>query len=435
MKRIFKFLSVALCMLFLVGLNTAYASAASAPAKVSGLTAKSSDGSIVLKWKKVSKANGYNIYVVNTSNGQKKKLASTTKTTYTIKKLKHGARYSFQVYAYKKSGSTKVESVSPSATVAATVKYSNPSTPKSFRYTATGDKSVTLKWSKASKASGYVLYKYNEDTNTYEQYKKYSSGTSKVTLKSLTAGKTYKFRLRSYRKAGGATLWSGYSSTVSVKITAFSSDVKSVRTPKYTVKLRSTITVTNLTTGKKQTLKKGTKLQANSKNSKTTVAYLSNGDKVKVSRSKLKYTGLTKRKTDYSKSTKENFVNAKGYSSPSKYLIWVSEYTLKINIFKGSRGKWKLAKTYSCCVGKWSTRTAHGLRRILKKIYYGEYGGPYIWFSPGEGSSQNPQGCAFHNYVDGNRSKAVSHGCVRTSVSALKYIYNNCPVGTTVLVY
>ena len=77
-----------------------------------------------------------------------------------------------------------------------------------------------------------------------------------------------------------------------------------------------------------------------------------------------------------------------------------------------------------------------GVLRILKSIPNGAYGGPYIYFSVGKengGTVYDPKGCAFHNQVDSNMSKAVSGGCCRMRLSDLRWLYNHCKVGTTVV--
>src|SRR5699024_2833842 len=43
---------------------------------------------------------------------------------------------------------------------------------------------------------------------------------------------------------------------------------------------------------------------------------------------------------DYSETVKTAFVNQRGYSSPTGYLIWLNLKTQKVNIFQGSQGNW-----------------------------------------------------------------------------------------------
>lgn len=436
MKQFFKLLAIFFGSMLLLGSISVSAEAAVAsPGKVSRLTAKNSDGTINLKWSKVSKANGYYIYRVNPSTGAKTRVAKTGKTSYSIKKLSHGATYQFQVYAYRKSGKKDLLSKSPSPSVKATAKYAAPTAPTSFSHSSSGDKSATLKWSGASRANGYVIYKYDPSKKTYVEIKRTTGKT--ITFKNLSTTSPSSFRIRSYRKVKNAILYSGFSKkTVSLQAKAFSSDVKSVTDPRYKVKLKKAVTVTDPKTKKAIKLAKGTKLETKDKTSNKVNVYLSNERRVALSRSLLSYYGLTKRSTDYSRKTKEDYVNSKGFGSQTKWFIWISHYTCKVNVFYGSRGKWKLQKTFPCCVGKWSTRTARGHKKILTKHASSSYGGPILYFSPGEfGTHENPDGCAFHNVINKDMGKQVSGGCVRLYTSALIYLYNNCPVGTAVWSY
>lgn len=57
---------------------------------------------VTLNWSKVSGATGYRVYQKNGSEW--KKVASTSKLTYKVTKLKSNTKYTFMVRAYKKSG-------------------------------------------------------------------------------------------------------------------------------------------------------------------------------------------------------------------------------------------------------------------------------------------------------------------------------------------
>ncbi len=327
-----------------------------------------------------------------------------------------------------------------------------PNPPTSFYSSALGDKSVTLRWNPGANAQGYGIYQYDSTTKSYQLI-----GTVKATtyancvyvVKKLTAGKTYRFYIKSYRVSNGKKVWSKASSVVKITAKEFSDEVKSVHTAYYTVTTKKAVSVTitsGAKKGKKKKLAKGTKLTVTSKTGTTVKGYLKSGTAITVKRSALSYTGLdiqAKTSADYTTQTKEDYVNYKNYTSPTKYLIWISQYKCKVNVFQGSRGKWKLIKTYPCSIGTWVDRTPGGIRRILAKYTSSKYGGPYpiIYFSPGEnGSSANPQGAAFHYYNapgmmnrPGVLGKSVSNGCCRLQADALWWIYQNCPVGTTVI--
>ena len=306
--------------------------------------------------------------------------------------------------------------------------------PTSFRVQSQGDLNATLRWAKRTGLSGYVLYQYYTATKKYKMVKKMSGSSYMCKVSKLTEGKKYRYRLRAYRKIKGKIV---YSSGTNVEFTAkaMSEDIKTVRRPRYTVKTKKKVTVRDKTAKKNVTLAKGTKLTVTAKTGKTVNGYLKNGHQITIKRSYLKYTGLdSSSKKDYSKKLKEEFVNQKMYASSTDWLIWVSESTFKVNVYKGSKGKWKLQQSFSCCIGKWNTRTSSGVKRILG---YGaqKYGGPVILFSVGDGTPEVPEGCAFHRLVDSNINKAVSNGCIRMQMDGLMYIYRKCKIGTRVVVY
>ena len=98
--------------------------AVSAPAKVTGVKASSKSSAATLKWNKVSKASGYQIYRLNTKTGKYTKLATVrgeTKTSYSNTKLTKKKTYKYKIRAYKTSGGKTVYGAF-SAVVKVTVK-------------------------------------------------------------------------------------------------------------------------------------------------------------------------------------------------------------------------------------------------------------------------------------------------------------------------
>lgn len=323
-----------------------------------------------------------------------------------------------------------------------------PKAPTTFYSSALGNKSVTLRWNPGANAQGYGVYQYNSETKSYKLIATIKGSTYAkcvYTVKKLTPDETYRFYVKSYRVSKGKKVWSKPTSTVKITAKEFSPEVKSVHTAYYSVTTKKAVSVTitsGAKKGKKKKLAKNTKLTVTSKSGTTVKGYLKNGTAITVKRSALSYTSLAIEKSDYSTQTKEDYVNYKNYSSSSKYLIWISQAKCKVNIFQGSRSNWKLIKTYPCVIGTWIHRTPSGIRRILAKHTTSPYGPyPMIYFSPGEnGSYSNPKGAAFHYYNapgmmnrPGSMGISASNGCVRLYPEALRFIYQNCPVGTAVI--
>ena len=69
------------------------------------------------------------------------------------------------------------------------------------------------------------------------------------------------------------------------------------------------------------------------------------------------YTTSYAANNDYSKTTKEVWINAKGYSSNTNYLVWINRAYQHVNVFTGSKGNWKLTKSFIVGTGAASTPT------------------------------------------------------------------------------
>lgn len=428
MKRMKKLLTllVVLAAMALMPFSQSFAEGI-VPGNVKNLAAKANETSVKLSWRKASDAEGYEIHQVDRTTGLTQKIASTSKTTYTVQDLTVGEKYSFQIFAYNTSGGLNNLSAAGSNIVTVKIKAAKPKVPSNFQISTYGDKSITLKWSKVSNAYGYYIYLYNEDTKEYEAIDKTRS--TSVTVKNLKDGQECKFKIQSYRKVGNSIVTGNMSSAVKGTAQKFSKLVKQVHGRYYNTTVKSTTKATVSSTGKKITVKKGTKVVATTLSGKNVTAMLPDGTKIKIASNKLKFTSLNVTTKEYSKEVKEAFVNQKGYSSSTKYLIWISQYTTNTSVFKGSKGKWKLVRSMPCIIGTMG-KTTPGTFKICKREY--DYGGPVIYFS---WNSAKNWGNAFHRRVDGNTRGAYSHGCVRLADADLSYIANNCPMGTTVISY
>ncbi len=139
----------------------------------------------------------------------------------------------------------------------------------------------------------------------------------------------------------------------------------------------------------------------------------------------------TAKKGDYSKETKERFINGKKKaSSKTRWLVWVSLDKQRVNVFCGSKGAWKLVKTFKCSTGKASTPTPPGWNTIDGKSYYFK-GCKYYTEVCGSGMHKWPG--AMNRKILG--SHTVSHGCIRLTESSARWIYKNVPRKTKTYVY
>ena len=145
---------------------------------------------------------------------------------------------------------------------------------------------------------------------------------------------------------------------------------------------------------------------------------------------------------DYSALEKEIWINAKGYSSKTQYLIWVNRAYPHANVFQGSKGNWKLIKSFLVGIGAPSTPTPTGVTTVSYKSAGGWTTSSYtvrpvVGFYPGTGYAFHSRLCypGTDTEYDFSAGYPVSHGCVRMYKNDVKWIYNNIPVGTTVVIH
>jgi len=182
------------------------------PANVKNLKATQTTTSVTLSWSKVAGAKGYRVYKYDTKAKKWVKVADTTKTTYTIKKLKAGTSYKYAVKAYAAVSKTTYWSASYAQLSTAT----KPATP-TLKATA-GKKQAALSWNKVSGASGYVVYMATGKNGSFKKVATIKKGsTVKYTKKSLKKGTTYKFKIMTYKTVDGKNIYSGYSAVKTVK--------------------------------------------------------------------------------------------------------------------------------------------------------------------------------------------------------------------------
>ena len=139
--------------------------------------------------------------------------------------------------------------------------------------------------------------------------------------------------------------------------------------------------------------------------------------------------------------TDSMFFVAQKYSSPSQYLILVDRSRHQVGIFSGSKGRWGEVDYFLCGDGKASTPTVEGLFHIINKKPYFDSGSARCWYA-----TRIYKGYLFHSVLytqtstpsrikDGRLGVGVSHGCVRLDINKAKWIYDNIPIGTTVVIY
>ncbi len=390
------------------------------------VTAKPEETEIKFSWGAVAGAAQYEV----TFNGKTEKV---TATSYEAKNLAKGKAYSFSVKAlcvFSEDGKDYPYE-SAVTTVNTSTKIEKPA--KVDELTAIdGDKSAILTWTKAARAESYVIYRYNDSSKKWEVVKK---DVTKLTYtdKKLKQGKKYKYRVAAENSGGvGAQ-----SSTVTVSVKKTPDTVRSIGY-KAVVKSRAPLFTSKKGTKRVKYLKAGTRVTTVDYGNRRYKIKLSDGKYYWLSKDRLRFTASIWTTKDYSTKTKQDFVNKKGYKSKTKYLIWVSQYTQRVVIYKGSKGKWKVVRSGQCATGTHKNmtpkRTMYLTYRKKGRYYRTQYESPIVYFTGGN---------AFHSriklysggYADATIGRPKSHGCVRLLQPEIDYIYKYCPRGTTVVSY
>lgn len=394
------------------------------------VTATPGDAQVKLSWGKVSGATSYEIYEENS----KKVVATVTGVSYTRTGLKNNVTYKYKVRAIAKIDNTTFAS-DWSETVSKVTKITTPGQVSGLTITP-ANKAAKLSWKKASGATSYYVYRYDTSTKKWTKIK--TTTSTSYTNGSLKVGRKYSYRIYAVRTSGGVTVTGKVSSTVS--LTAKEYLTGAVRNMYYKGKIKKKTSAYASSTGKKKikTIKKGTSVTILSKSNKRCKVKLSNGKIYWVPYSAVRYTGCIYTTKDYTTADKTDFVNKKGYSSKTNYLIWISKYTQRVNIYKGSKGKWKLIRTCRVATGTHINRSPEGVHKITYKEKGWYYSTTYVknvvhW------SGKNSFHSRIYKYNGKLSSPAIgrpaSHGCIRMYMEDINYIYKNMPIGTTVVSY
>lgn len=358
------------------------------PAKVKGVKVVPNANAAKLSWNAVSNASYYTVYKsTKSSSGYKVAKSKCTSTSLKIKGLAGGKKYYFKVVAVSQAGGKTVIGTQSNAVLAKIPVVAGQV--RNVQLTFDSKKNLALTWSRTAKATSYhILYKKAADSKYKILIKTKKSNYSLAKLKADTK---YNIKVQAVTRIGNKVYLSSKTSKV-ITVTP-----RQYRDKNYNKLLASQV---------------------------RSIGYVGN---------KCIYT--TKK---YSTEVKTAFVNYKGYSSKTKYLIWISHYTQQVSIFQGSKGKWKMIRTFICATGTAKNHSPRGVFKITykekgwfytstKELYVTHYKGRNSFHTRplwNNGSVQNP-----------TIGKPASHGCVRCYNQDAKYIYDKMPIGTTVVSY
>lgn len=183
------------------------------PSKTNKITATVTTSSIKSTWQKVTGASGYKAELLNSKN-KVLKTAVTTETSYTFKNLSKATTYKVRVTAYKTIDGKKMYS-----TVSTTLTTSTAPDKVTFSKVTPAGKQATPIWKTVGGASGYeVQYSTSSKFKNAKTATVKGGSTQKTTIKNLSKGKKYYFRVRAYKLVDNKKVYGAWSSAKSTVI-------------------------------------------------------------------------------------------------------------------------------------------------------------------------------------------------------------------------
>ena len=129
---------------------------------------------------------------------------------------------------------------------------------------------------------------------------------------------------------------------------------------------------------------------------------------------------------------------ANRYSSKTGWLVMIDRANCRLGVFRGSRGSWRYAQYWVCSTGAPGTPTPTGEYSVTGKgysfgnsytcYYYTQFYGDYLIHS-----GTYYQGT--FRVMDDRMGMHISHGCVRLLLGRAKWVWDNVPIGSKVVIY
>ncbi len=169
---------------------------------------------VKLTWSKTSGASGYQIYRSTKKSSGYKKIATIiggSKKTYTDKTLKPGTTYYYKIRGYKTFNGTDYTGEFSEIKVTTSL----PDKLTKINSKAYKNK-IKLTWKKVSKATGYIIYRYDTKTKKYKQLVM----TNKLSYvdRKLSKNKNYTYKIVAYKQLDGK-IYKSDATVIKVKTT------------------------------------------------------------------------------------------------------------------------------------------------------------------------------------------------------------------------
>ena len=163
---------------------------------------------LVLRWKKISDADGYVVMVKKGSRWSTVKTLKAASTSYKYTKGTAGKKCQLAVKAYKTINGKKVFSQTKTVT-----KKIIPAAPQAKAKAAKSK--ITLSWKRIKGASGYIVVK--KAGKSYKKVTEVKANRFKFVDKSIKKNKKYSYKVRAYKKSGKRRIMGSLSKAVTIK--------------------------------------------------------------------------------------------------------------------------------------------------------------------------------------------------------------------------
>ncbi|MBR5437856.1 MAG: fibronectin type III domain-containing protein, partial [Clostridia bacterium] len=178
------------------------------PSQVKNFKISATDIGGKLKWTKVPSATGYDIYIYSSKKKKYVKHATAKKNSYQLTGRTPGKIYNVRIIPKIKTtyGTFYGEKTDLEFRT-------NPGKVTSVKASSTSTTGFTLTWNETKATSRYYVYQYSAKKKKYVKIAEVKNPT--YTLKGLSTGKTYKFKIKTVKLSDGKILCSSTSDAFS----------------------------------------------------------------------------------------------------------------------------------------------------------------------------------------------------------------------------
>ncbi|WP_455538462.1 GH25 family lysozyme [Terrisporobacter sp.] len=182
------------------------------------LSTNKTSSSISFSWNKIDDVTGYKIYKYDESSKSYKHLKTikdNTINTYTDSKLNSSSTYNYKIRAYKVIDETTYYGKYSSIFTDSTEALIKVNKVTNLKLDDRKTNSLKISWNKIDNVTGYKVYRYDTNTETYKLIKTISdASTTYYTNTNLSSATRYLYKVKSYKIVNSKTYNSDFSSSL-----------------------------------------------------------------------------------------------------------------------------------------------------------------------------------------------------------------------------